>query len=222
MTTPQVDKMWHEGWETGDTEFHFNAIHPILKRQLDWLLNDKKRAKIFFPFCGKAVDMKWLYDQGHVIVGVEGVELPVQEFFNESQLEYTAECTQKGVFKYYTSKDGRLQLLVGNYYDMTPEQGNFDAVWDRGAMEAVQREEWVPYVKKMTSLVKPEARLLVETPYRTDNKGPPFFIPVDKMAELYGDKYDVKEADRYNPFPKDSPHPFLSDFISYSVERKTS
>ena len=220
MSVPQVDKGWHEGWESGNTPFHYPEVHPILQRHLDWLLNGQKSARIFFPFCGKSLDMKWLYDKGHVIVGVEGVELPVKDFFEESKIEYN--IAQKGAFKSYASKDGRIEIFFGNYYDMTPEQGSFDAVWDRGAMEAVEREEWVPYTEKMKVLVKLEARLLVEVAIRDDNKGAPHMIPIDKIAELYGDKYSVKEVDRFFPFPKESTGflgGVLKGFTHYSVER---
>ncbi|KAK3532522.1 hypothetical protein QTP86_018510 [Hemibagrus guttatus] len=63
----------------------------MLKGNLDKVLCGRQQVRFFFPLCGKAVDMKWLADMGHVIVGVEISEKAIKQFFEEHSLEYKEE-----------------------------------------------------------------------------------------------------------------------------------
>ena len=53
-------------------------------------LNRTGPSRIFVPLCGKAGDLIWLRDreEGNVIVGVEGVESVVEQFFQENGVEF--------------------------------------------------------------------------------------------------------------------------------------
>jgi hypothetical protein len=45
--------------------------------------------RFFLPLCGKAGDLLWLSkEKGHTVVGVEGVESVVKEFFDENKIEF--------------------------------------------------------------------------------------------------------------------------------------
>ena len=44
--------------------------------------------RIFIPLCGKTGDLLWLTkEKGHTVIGVEGVESVVKEFFAENSIE---------------------------------------------------------------------------------------------------------------------------------------
>jgi thiopurine S-methyltransferase len=45
------------------------------------IINGKDHAKVFVPFCGKVLEMKWLAENGHVVVGVEVSEDSIMQFF---------------------------------------------------------------------------------------------------------------------------------------------
>ena len=44
--------------------------------------------RIFLPLCGKSHDLLWLYQQGHTVLGVEGVPFVVEQLFRENKLDY--------------------------------------------------------------------------------------------------------------------------------------
>ncbi|MPC79199.1 Thiopurine S-methyltransferase [Portunus trituberculatus] len=60
-------------------------------------------ARVLVPLCGKSPDMRWLYDRGNTVVGVEGAEKPVKEFFElHTDLRHTVEDVPFGkVYKVY-------------------------------------------------------------------------------------------------------------------------
>ncbi|KAK3103889.1 hypothetical protein FSP39_022666 [Pinctada imbricata] len=218
MDVPEVNQSWVEGWETGDIGFHRSGVHPVLKKHYEWLLAGRSPSKVFVPLCGKSVDMKWLYDQGHEIVGIEGAETAVQQFFDESKILFKISSIEDGLLKLYQSEDGRIRLYVGNYYNMpSTGESNFPAIWDRGSLEAIDIKEREKYVDVMTSLMSPGSRCLAEVVNRDDNRGPPFFITEEGMSNLFKG-YSVKYLDKEEPV-KGMPS-FLKGFFLYSIERK--
>lgn len=41
---------------------------------------------ILLPLCGKAVDLRYLYDLGHTVIGIEAIEQGAREFFEENEM----------------------------------------------------------------------------------------------------------------------------------------
>nr|AAL18008.1 truncated thiopurine methyltransferase [Canis lupus familiaris] len=82
---------WQEKWVSRRIGFHQEQGHKLLKKHLDTFLKGENGLRVFFPLCGKAVEMKWFADRGHSVVGVEISELGIQEFFAEQNLSYTEE-----------------------------------------------------------------------------------------------------------------------------------
>ncbi|MBW01284.1 Thiopurine S-methyltransferase, partial [Eschrichtius robustus] len=82
---------WQEKWVNHKIAFHQEQGHQLLKKHLDTFLKGEKQLRVFFPLCGKAVEMKWFADRGHSVVGVEISELGIREFFTEQNLSYSEE-----------------------------------------------------------------------------------------------------------------------------------
>ncbi|KAK3103080.1 hypothetical protein FSP39_016310 [Pinctada imbricata] len=182
-------------------------------------LQEEVLLKIFVPLCGKSVDMKWLYDQGHEIVGIEGAETAVQQFFDESKISFTTSSIKDGILKLYQSDDGRIRLYVGNYYniDMTGEN-NFLFIWDRGSLEAIDKSDREKYVKLMTSLMSPGCRLLLEVADRDDDMGPPFCIDKEEITNLFGSCSSVEYLEKEDT-SKETSAIFKKGFKLYSIEK---
>ena len=45
-------------------------------------------GSILFPLCGRQMDMKYLYDKGHSIVGIEGSEKAIRLFAREENVTF--------------------------------------------------------------------------------------------------------------------------------------
>ncbi|XP_054935383.1 thiopurine S-methyltransferase isoform X3 [Physeter macrocephalus] len=130
---------WQEKWVNHKIAFHQERGHQLLKKHLDTFLKGEKELRVFFPLCGKAVEMKWFADRGHSVVGVEISELGIREFFTEQNLSYSEEQIMEipGA-KVFKSSSGNISLYCCNLFDLPRANiGKFDRIWDRGALVAI-------------------------------------------------------------------------------------
>ena len=73
---------WGKSWQDGNsTFFHSDNVSPFIWKMQEEIINGKDHAKVFVPFCGKVLEMKWLAENGHVVVGVEVSEDSIMQFF---------------------------------------------------------------------------------------------------------------------------------------------
>ncbi|GAB1298142.1 Thiopurine S-methyltransferase [Apodemus speciosus] len=110
---------WQDKWVTRHISFHQEQGHQLLKKHLDTFLKGQNGLRVFFPLCGKAIEMKCMRgtscdvhlclpgisseedddDDNDVsvrrpwphVVGVEISEIAIREFFAEQNLSYTEE-----------------------------------------------------------------------------------------------------------------------------------
>jgi len=204
MISGQEDRVqyWQARWATGQSQWHSDQPHKYLVKYLDELKGGQDKIRIFLPMCGKAGDLMWLYNQGHTVLGVEGVPFVVDQFFRESKLEHDKAPLENGINGWrYKSKDGRMTILACDFFQLTPNMlGPIDAVYDRGALEAINPTDRVNYVTVMKSLLGQEFRYVLNG-YEYDDtifQGPPRNLPRDEVLTLFKEFCDVdilEEAD---------------------------
>nr|XP_009918678.1 PREDICTED: thiopurine S-methyltransferase [Haliaeetus albicilla] len=115
-----TEEEWLQKWETGNIGFHKEQGHPLFQKYLDVLLNGRSGLRVFFPLCGKAVEMKWLADMGHSVVGVEVSEQALKEFFAEHNLPYCEEPVPEiSGAKKLRSASGNISLYCCSIYDLS-------------------------------------------------------------------------------------------------------
>ncbi|XP_071493431.1 probable thiopurine S-methyltransferase [Diadema antillarum] len=203
---PQL-KEWEEGWAAGRTGFHRSHIHEALLDFKDKLLV-KTPSRVFVPLCGKTLDMKWLVDEGHEVVGLEGVEQAIKEFFDEQKLSFK-ESDVPGLEggKLYQTEDGKIKLFKCDLFHFSKDfAGSFDAVWDRGSLVAIDPCDRQRYSDLLLSMLAPGGRILHEVfYYNTDEmKGPPHSVPPEDVEKLYGEKMTIellRDADNLTKNP---------------------
>lgn len=131
--------------------------YPFVVKLLIW--NGKLRnfsynlkTRVLIWFCWR------IYDEGHEVIGVDGVEKPILDFFKEQSLEYVKEIDQHGIvtfsvsfnfssfdssfdriiFLQWQTKDGRLKIYNCDLCDLDPTIcGTFDGIWDRRSLTAI-------------------------------------------------------------------------------------
>ncbi len=80
---------WQERWKNQDIGFHQPEFHALLQKY--WSRLDlRPGSPVFVPLCGKSLDMVWLAQQGHRVIGAELSELAIDDFFAERGLDPTA------------------------------------------------------------------------------------------------------------------------------------
>ncbi|XP_066531842.1 probable thiopurine S-methyltransferase [Hoplias malabaricus] len=187
---------WEERWNQGRTGFHQSHVHRMLKNNIDKILCGRQQIRFFFPLCGKAVDMKWLADMGHIVVGVEYSEKGIKLFFEEQGLQYQEEPvpTIPGA-KVFKSSDGKISIYQCDLYKFSSAiEGQFDGIWDRGSLVAINPCDRPKYATLIKSLMKKDCRYLLDTlEYNPElHQGPPFFVPEEAVKSLYGEACDIE------------------------------
>lgn len=185
---------WQARWATGQSQWQSSEPQKFLVKYIEELKNGKDKIRIFLPMCGKAGDLMWLYKQGHTVVGAEGVPFVVDQFFRESKLDYT-KTPIEGVSGWkYSSKDGRMTVFACDFFNLTPALvGTVDAVYDRGALEAINIQERINYVNIMKSILAKDFRYVLNG-YEYDDtifQGPPRHLPRDQVFNLFKDFCEV-------------------------------
>jgi len=187
-----MDKdFWHARWQTEQIGFHQNEINPYLVRY--WRsLQLEPQSRVFVPLCGKTLDMIWLLDQGHTIIGNEISQLAVEAFFTENRL--TPETRQASGFTRWSCD--RIEILCGDFFDLMPTDiGRIDALYDRAALIALTPGQRARYAARITQLLKPQTPcLLVTLDYEQQKMaGPPFAVSADEVSRLYQQGFSIEQ-----------------------------
>lgn len=197
----QVNPMWQENWDNNDAGWHYDTVNRNLEKFIiDFVSNGQSLVgkAIFVPLCGKTIDMKWLYDKGFTVVGVEAVEKPILEFFAEQNLEFNVE--EAGAFTKYSTKDSRLIIFKGNLFDFSKDTAGFkfDHSWDRGSLVAIEKETQKQYGELFSKIMKTGSTGLLEI-FEYDpevHSRQPFPIFVNDVESVFAPSFTFEEVNR--------------------------
>jgi thiopurine S-methyltransferase len=159
MNTGRDNKLWLQSWRDKNTDFHQVVVNPLLARY--WpLLELPNRCRIFVPLCGKSLDILWLAEQGHRVIGVELSPIAVKAFFEENGLTPTVHS--KGKFSSWSH--GNITILCGDYFALTKhELGNVNTVYDRAALTALDEDVRKSYVEHLRKIVPKNTSIFLLT-----------------------------------------------------------
>ena len=182
-------EFWHNRWKSQQTGWHRAEYNDLLVKHWS-TIGAAARGEVLVPLCGKSLDMLWLAEQGHSVVGLEMVKQAVETFFQEQGLkaESTAlEQHTKHVHSPFT-------LFHGNVCELKPKSVQADAWYDRAAMIALPVESREAYVAQLRQQTKPGAvGLLITFAYPQDQmQGPPFSLQDEHVHQLFSEGFDVE------------------------------
>jgi thiopurine S-methyltransferase len=212
---------WHERWRTGQTGFHQQAVHPLLER---WWprIGVRPGARVYVPLCGKSLDMAWLAERGHAVVGSELSRIAIDDFFAGQSLQPTT-TTRDGFTRHAA---GPYEILEGDALALTPPiTGPLDAVYDRAALVALPPDMRGPYVESLARLLPRGARgLVVSFEYPQEMKGgPPFSVESQEILGHCAGRFTVRELERVDILAES---PKFAEFgipalheVAYALER---
>ena len=206
----KTEQSWLDMWEHDeDPVFHFRGVHPSLKTYIGELTGSKEKCRIFVPLCGKSLDMVWLADKGHSVVGVEISQTGITDFFEENSLEYTVEETCVAMAPHgvhvYRAKTKDITIFHCSIFQFCTEVagGKFDGVWGRGTLTAMSfsgEEDMRKYVDVVSSLLSENGRWMVETFDYEDSKREEVdghtFVSDKMFHSLFDDKFIVRSLER--------------------------
>jgi thiopurine S-methyltransferase len=188
-------EFWQNRWRAGQIGFHQSAVDRQLKacwRSLELAAN----CRVFVPLCGKSLDLLWLRDQGHAVIGVELSSIAVQAF-----------CIENGILARRRSLAGldvyeaeELTLYCGDFFKLTPALlGNVGAVYDRAALISwtpALRSQYVKHITALTGVGTQTLLVAVEYP-QVQMNGPPFAVSSAEVERLYAAHHSIVQLGRH-------------------------
>ena len=191
---------WRDRWTTRQIGFHQPHPNELLVAHASFL--DGLR-RIYVPLCGKSMDLSFLRQRGHEVIGSEFVGQAVRELFAELR-ESPAPATA-GPF--ITHAVPRLMILQGDALQVEPDHagGQVDGVYDRAALVAVAPADRARLVASYRRLLRPGGRLLVVVFDYDQSRlnGPPWAVSREEVAGLFGQLGRVRLLDERTESPSE-------------------
>jgi len=192
---------WLDRWRDGRTHFHQTRVTPLLAKY--WpALQVPAGGRVLVPLCGKSLDMMWLAQQGHRVLGVELSPLAVEQFFAENGLR--ADVRQAGPGRYYAAGD--IEIYCGDIFDLGADVlGDCVGAYDRAALVALPPDMRARYARHVYGQLSDAYRgLLITLDYNQDQmEGPPFSVRDDEVQAVYAGHSDAVLIDRRDILAKE-------------------
>lgn len=185
---------WLERWQEGRTRFHRDDVMPLLRQH--WpALAVPADSQVFVPLAGKSLDMLWLAQQGHAVLGAELSPLAVAQFFQENDLHPNIVDASDGRHH----RAGGIDLFCGDVFALDPQSlANCAAVYDRAALIALPAEMRQRYVSEVYGRLPMGCQvLLITLEYpQAEKAGPPFSVDAAEVQALFSPQWSIEEVDR--------------------------
>jgi len=181
---------WVARWREGRTGWHEASGNALLKRYWPDLPDG---ISVLVPLCGKSADLLWLAGRGYAVTGVELSEVAVHGLFADNGLDYTV--TECDGLPCYRAIDLPLTVCCGDFFEW--RGGPFDALYDRGALVAVDPSDRPRYVDHVKKSLRPDAfRMVITLEYdQRRAAGPPWSVPASEMLAHWPDLKRAFEHD---------------------------
>lgn len=180
---------WQRRWQENRIGFHEGRVNRHL--EIHWTaLQPGEQETVFVPLCGKAIDLAWLRQRGHRVIGVELSELACKAFFAEQGIKPRLTSTNSFVRYHH---DG-IDILCGDFFDLTPAHlDGVSLLYDRAALIAMPPDVRPDYCSHLTNLIDSASRgLLITLDYPSQTfTGPPFAIPEAEVREHLGKRFKI-------------------------------
>ena len=188
------EAFWQERWARSQIGFHQEKVNGYLRRH--WArLGLSEDAAVLVPLCGKSLDLAWLAEQGHAVIGVELAERAVQDFFAERDVQ--PQIAQHGAFKIYQA--GKLRILCGDFFALSREDvAECQAFYDRAALIALPPQMRQRYVAHLQAILPHACQgLLVTLVYDQQRMdGPPFSVDDAEVVQHFSAGWVPREVER--------------------------
>ncbi|CAK8683699.1 thiopurine S-methyltransferase-like [Clavelina lepadiformis] len=204
---PDDDQMEgeHTEGEHGDDCDYAPTLSEMLVKHKNLLFSQGQSSRMFVTFCGKALELKWLAEQGQIVVGNDCSEFALETYMKEQHIEY--ETIKQDPFVVFKGKSLPLALYAGNFFDFKPDTAGdkFDCVWDSASFQSTGISDRQRYVETIVSLMKPGAKYLLSiTDFKGLEKwkGPPYHITDEIVEETFGRflKWKVIDQNPWGPY----------------------
>lgn len=186
---------WHGKWETDAIGFHQSRVNSRLTTFWPKVAPSTDGC-VFVPLAGKSLDMLWLHERGHSVLGVELSEKAVAAFFEENGLPHERRGDDSFVEYSGIGSARGITLLVGDFFALHPAQlAHVQAFYDRASLIAMNDALRARYAEHLGRILPLGSRgLLLSIDYdQSKMQGPPFAVSAETVERLLGGHFDIEE-----------------------------
>ncbi|WP_106478491.1 thiopurine S-methyltransferase [Phytohalomonas tamaricis] len=180
---------WLSRWQEGRIGFHKQEPHEALEAH--WrALSVPANGRVLVPLCGKSLDMRWLAERGHEVLGIELVREAAEQFVAEGRGEVTR--FRQDDFVCY--RQGNIELWQGDFFHFSADETfSFSAFYDRAALIALPAATRQRYAFHLAQMMAPgTSGLLVSLTHgRGADVGPPFSVDDAEIERLFGPNFTL-------------------------------
>ena len=182
-------EFWLERWQNNDIGWHQPEVNRWLARYWGQLAVPAEGA-VFVPLCGKSLDMRWLYQQGHDVVGVELSEAAARAYFDEA-----GEICRTEVRQFFVAHVGpSARIYSGDCLDLSAyELKGVGGAFDRGALVALPPKMRARYADHLQRILPERTRVLLVTLEYDQSlvEGPPHAVHAEEVQALFEARCEV-------------------------------
>lgn len=194
-------EFWLNRWREGQTRFHQERVTPLLPKF--WpALGVRAGCRVLVPLCGKSLDMVWLADQGHEVLGVELSPVAVERFFEENSL--TPSVRESTMGRHYTAD--RIEIICGDIFGIDAATlSSCAGAYDRAALVALPPEMRARYAQHVYGQLDGGYRgLLLTLAYeQSQMDGPPFSVQDPEVRAIYAGHSSAELIDQRDILSKE-------------------
>jgi thiopurine S-methyltransferase len=194
-------EFWHERWRSGQVGFHQTTVNRLLERHWPRIIAGlAPGAPVYVPLCGKSLDLAWLAERGHRVVGSELSGLALSEFLGDGARFTGSGSVADSGPAHRVHEAGPYRLIEGDAFSLQAAQtGPLAALYDRAALVALPEGPLrTAYAASLVRLLAPGAPgLLVSFEYPQHLRpGPPFSLPRAAVEAALGADFELEELER--------------------------
>ncbi len=188
---------WLKAWNDNRIGFHRQSYHPKL---IEHFPREElpKKANILVPLCGKSLDLIWLANQGHHVIGIELSPLASQQFFHENGLNYQEKSSKTGT-SFRSEGNLSIQIFNEDFFEFSFKKiETIHFIYDRAAIIALPPIKRKLYFKKLSPIIQQGAKkLLISLEYDQNQiAGPPFSVPEKEIQDYCHEKFQITLLDQ--------------------------
>lgn len=180
---------WIKRWHEGRIGFHRAETHSALIQHWSSLGISAGR-KVLVPLCGKSLDMRWLAEQGHPVLGIELSPEAIEQFIAEGRCGVSR--YRQGHFN--VSRQANIELWCGDFFHLHVEQAQeIQAFYDRASLIALPPPTRQRYAFHLAQLLPPDARgLLISVTHEGGpEQGPPYSVSDEEVRRLFMPNFEI-------------------------------
>lgn len=180
---------WKQRWQRGEIGFHRTQVHRALASYWDDI-SASSCTSVLVPLCGKSLDLRWLAQRGHGVVGVELSAGAIEAFYRE--WDQPATRTEAGRLQHWRAHN--VEIFEGDFFDFESDTP-FDLLYDRAALVALPEDMRARYLGHLRSQLSADATgLLITLEYdQSKMDGPPFSVSEDELRRHPGFSFELLE-----------------------------